>query len=105
MNTSRRYSSASRIVEDAAAAEDEQIELLDLGRDHLLPRQRTRRDGALDLVPGSVSAGFRENTVMSAGDGRPQLAEDPLEDRLVAEVHAAVRARDADAQSPVVLWP
>ena len=50
-------------------------------------------------VGPSVSAGFSEKTVMSACKVVPQLAEDPLEDRLVAEVHAAVRAGDADAQS------
>ena len=78
------------IVEDAAAAEDEEIEPLDLGV-HLPARQGAGRDGALDLVSGQRVRGVPREHGDVRGDGRPQLAEDPLEDRLVAEVHPAVR--------------
>ena len=56
-----------------------------MARSTLCLRQRVRR------VPGE------DGDVR--GDGRPQLAEDPFEDRLVAEVHPAVGARDPDSQS------
>ena len=45
----------------------------------------------------SVSGGILREHGHLCGQRGPQLAEDPLEDGLVAEVHAAVGARDSDS--------
>jgi len=83
------------VVQDAAAAEEQQVQALDLRR-HLRARQLAHRDGALDLVALlGVLRIAREHRDLHAGHLAPQLLDHRLEDGLVAEVQAAVRAGDA----------
>jgi hypothetical protein len=78
------------VVEDAAAAEQEQVELLDLGQ-HLLARRRARRHHVLDVVMlGRVGGVAGEHDDPRPRHRGPQLAHGHGQDRLVAGVQPAV---------------
>ncbi len=83
------------VVQDAAAAEDEEIEPLDFGRD-LGARKGPHRNRAVDLVPAPRVVGVaRENGDLGFDLGA-QLRDHRLQDGLVAEIQPAVRTADAD---------
>jgi hypothetical protein len=84
------------VVEDASPTQNEDIELSDLGN-HLPPRQRARRDRTLDLVPRERIGRVSREDGHVRSNHCPQLAENPFEDRLISQVHPAVRSGDPDA--------
>lgn len=88
------------VVEDAPAAQDHEVEPGNL-RPDLVAREIAHRDGLLDLVARRGVLGVTREHGDLAGHRGPQLRHHGLQDRLVAQVHAAVRARDADPVHPV----
>jgi hypothetical protein len=75
-----------RVIEDAAAAEDQQIEPFELRQD-LGARELAHGDGAFHLVPALRVLGVaREHGELRIGDVAAQLLDYRLENRLVAEV-------------------
>jgi hypothetical protein len=83
------------VVQDAAPAEDQQVEPLDLGRD-LCARKLAHRDRALDAVAALGVLGVAREHRDLDRQVLAQLRDDRLQDRLIAEVQAAIRAGDAD---------
>jgi hypothetical protein len=71
------------VIEDSAAAQDQEIQFLDLWRD-LLSGQRPNRDSVLDLVSGKGVRRIPGEDGDVSGHGGSQLAQDPVQDRLVA---------------------
>jgi hypothetical protein len=73
------------VVEDAAATQDQQIELLDL-RGRLGARKIAHRDRALDAVSLQGVVGVAREHGDLGMQIAPQLGDDRLQDRLVAKV-------------------
>jgi hypothetical protein len=85
------------VEQNAAAAEDEQVEALDLGHD-LVARELAHRDRTFDLVPRAGVVGVARKDRDLERQRTPQLFDDARENGLIAKIEAAVRARDADPE-------
>src|SRR3954470_10357086 len=84
------------VVKDTAAAKEQNVQALDLGHD-LGARQVAHRHGALDAVAALRVLGISRKHRDFDAQVAAQLRNDGLQDGLVAEVQAAVRAGNADA--------
>src|SRR5262249_12581947 len=84
------------VEEDPAAADDEEVEALDL-RDGLGARELAHRHGPIHAVPALRVLGVAREHRDLDRQGAPPLRNHRVKDRLVAEVQAAVRAGNSDA--------
>ena len=86
-----------RVEEDPSAAEDQEIEALDLGQ-HLATREIAHRYHAGGGITVARVVGIaRKDRELDRG-GRGELGDDHLQDRLVPEIQAAIRPRYADSK-------
>jgi hypothetical protein len=84
------------VVEDAAAAEQQQVEALDRVRQLVAQRLASVHHVLHRVVGPSVLDVTREDRQLDAGDALAQLLQHHREDRLVTHVQASIGATDAD---------
>ena len=90
-----------RIEEDTPAAEDEEVERLQLA-ENLTSAQLAGCHCVLHTVPAAGVLRIPAEHGKLGRDAATQLAQDLAQDGLVSEVHPAVRARYSDAIPPLL---